>query len=332
MTTRRLFFITLTLAWAALAGIFLATTRNPVSAYAARQAFWLHEASGSRLYAAGQYALAAREYTAMIALRPERMDGYQMRGRAYARLGRLREAEQDDTAALARVEATEIARGAAPQERREAAAALYDQRGRIRAGLGQYDQSIADLTRAIHLWPQIPGTHEARMAAAYRAHRFADAAADADSVLSHHDGDPGAAYAVRGRIAARRGHFGRAAGDLARACQIQPGVADDWFDLGWYRLRAGDADGAVAAYREALVRDPDRASGWFRLAFAYLARNDPDAAMDAVNAALPRSRFADRAAARRDLADVRSDYPAAIDNFDRGAGWLREMPTGGSDN
>jgi len=320
---RRSFFTVLAFAWIVPLGLVVALTRNPITAYFARQAYWLHSARGSGCFSHEDYACAESEYGKMIALQPDRMEGYERRGEALLRLTRYSEAAADDTSALARLMAAPSQNGRSAEDLRTSRAELLCNRGKAEAGMGRYAAALSDVTQAIHLWPEIDDAHTVRMQVSYAAGKSDAASADADYVIQHKDAGMNIAYVIRSKIAARRGRYGRAAQDLAEACRLQPGIADQWFDLGWMQLKAGEASQAVATYKEALIHDPDRPSGWFRLCIAQLAAGDANAAMETVNTALPRSTAADRTAARRDLADAYHDYPSAADQFDRANGWFR---------
>jgi cytochrome c-type biogenesis protein CcmH/NrfG len=49
-----------------------------------------------------------------------------------------------------------------------------------------------------------------------------------------------------------------------------PGEVEPWFRLGNIYARTERPDEAVAAYREALVRDPQRATAWHNMGVLYL--------------------------------------------------------------
>jgi tetratricopeptide (TPR) repeat protein len=324
---RQTFFAVLTCAWIVVILVMVNVLRKPVTAYYAEQAYLRHSEQGSHEYVAGAYADAANDYTAMIALRPESMDGYRLRGRANFSLGNYSAAESDAGAALARLPATAHGRGESPDEIASDGAMLYGDRGRARLGMGIYDQAISDLTRCLQHDPHDDEARAARMQAYLLSGQSDRAIADAGLLISARSPAAGAAYTLRGRVDARRGHFARAASDLGMACQIEPGDPDHWFDAAWYTLRSGNASGAIAIYQEALIRDPERASGWFRLCMAQAANNDVAAAMDTCGRGLHVATPADRAAARHDVSDVASDYPGESETFERVAGWLQEIPT-----
>ncbi len=320
---RRSFFTILMLAWVIPLVLVVALTRNPITAYFARQAYWLHSARGSSCFSHEDYPCAEAEYEKMITLQPDRVEGYERRGQALLRLTRYSEAAADDTAALSRLTGAPSKGGRSAEDLRTMRAQLLCDRGKAEAGMGHYSAALTDITQAIHLWPEIDDAHTVRMQVSYQAGKTDAASADADYVIQHQEMGMNVAYVIRSKIAARRGRFGRAAKDMAEACRLQPGIADQWFDLGWMQLKAGEASQAVATYKEALIHDPDRPSGWFRLCIAQLAAGDSNAAMETVNTALPRSAAADRTAACHDLADVYHDYPSAADQFDRANGWFR---------
>ncbi|MEM7540163.1 MAG: tetratricopeptide repeat protein [Pseudomonadota bacterium] len=51
-----------------------------------------------------------------------------------------------------------------------------------------------------------------------------------------------------------------------------PGDPDFWFRLGTAEARLGNSDRALAAYREAVVRDPKMSKGWYNLSVVEIRR------------------------------------------------------------
>ena len=62
--------------------------------------------------------------------------------------------------------------------------------------------------------------------------------------------------------------------------------ADRWFEDGREREVAGDLDAALASYREAVGREPDRAEWCYRLGCVLRKRNDLQAAVVAFSRAV----------------------------------------------
>jgi tetratricopeptide (TPR) repeat protein len=95
-------------------------------------------------------------------------------------------------------------------------------------------------------------------------------------------------------LAGEPGSADRAVGLASRAARLAPGVAEVLDTLGTARLAAGDADGAVAAYRIAVARfgerkaagDRGRARTLVRLARAYRESGRAAAAEEALRQAL----------------------------------------------
>jgi predicted TPR repeat methyltransferase len=75
-----------------------------------------------------------------------------------------------------------------------------------------------------------------------------------------------------------RGDDAAAADLLAQAVELSPRFASAWFRLGEVRVRLGERDAAVAAFREALAADPADRNG-AALHLARLGAADPAAAM-----------------------------------------------------
>jgi tetratricopeptide (TPR) repeat protein len=104
----------------------------------------------------------------------------------------------------------------------------------------------------------------------------------------------GVAYRARGELALAERHF-------RRALEIRPSLAPAWVNLGNLRLAAGDADGAIAIYREAAARMPDAVEVQYDLGLALARSGRLAEALPHFEAAVrihPHGRFAHVALAR----------------------------------
>jgi len=91
-----------------------------------------------------------------------------------------------------------------------------------------------------------------------------------------------------GNLHFRMGHLRRAKEHLQAACEAEPGNATFWHDLGVVEYHAAEFDGAIAAFQEALVRDPDLLLAYFWLGNALYHRGRNDEAVDSFRELLDR--------------------------------------------
>jgi Flp pilus assembly protein TadD len=89
-------------------------------------------------------------------------------------------------------------------------------------------------------------------------------------------------FSLRAALAAHLAGLGTEHG-LERATRLEPDNFEYWFELGryWqYNLENSDSQKAIAAYRQALARNPYSADAYVNLATAYESENDVTAARD----------------------------------------------------
>jgi tetratricopeptide (TPR) repeat protein len=206
----------------------------------------------------GDFALAAEDAGAVIAIDPTQTAAYYNRAVAYLNLGepaRAR-ADLDDAIALA------------PE-----AAALYLERGYAHSALGDLDRAIADFDRVIALGEHVALARVERGGALLRQGNLAGALADYDRALAI---DPNLAEAYRRRSHAllQIGRLLPAIEDLQQAVRLAPDDAWSHNDLAWLlatqrpaRLRIGGR--AVGLAERAMALQPDSAAIADTLAAAF---------------------------------------------------------------
>lgn len=91
-----------------------------------------------------------------------------------------------------------------------------------------------------------------------------------------------------GNLHFRMGHLRRAKEHLRAACDADPGNGTFWHDLGVVAYHAAEFDDAIAAFQEALVRDPDLQLAYFWLGNALYHRGRNDEAIEAFRELLDR--------------------------------------------
>ncbi|MBM3319175.1 MAG: tetratricopeptide repeat protein [Candidatus Eisenbacteria bacterium] len=91
-----------------------------------------------------------------------------------------------------------------------------------------------------------------------------------------------------GNLHFRMGHLRRAKEHLRAACEMEPGNAAFWHDLGVVEYHGAEFDDAIAAFQEALVRDADLLLAYFWLGNALYHRGRNDEAIEAFGELLDR--------------------------------------------
>lgn len=139
--------------------------------------------------------------------------------------------------------------------------------------------------------------------------------------LGNDDAD---ALARRGAAAIAAGDHARALADLNRACELAPGVADNFYARARLHIAMRQFQPALDDLNETLRLDPALHEARFRRAVLHIARDDQPAAqadLTQLDLALPAA-----AALRADLADVYAGLAqndAALRQFDF---WVRSHP------
>jgi tetratricopeptide (TPR) repeat protein len=119
--------------------------------------------------------------------------------------------------------------------------------------LGQRDEAIASLRRAIKLAPKAPSIHANLGEVLRQAGKTKDAAKSLEMAVQL---DPGNAQALNnlGIIRYEEGKFDEAVDFYRRALAIKPEMSEAHNNLGNALRMAGDLDGAALAYQDALVQ------------------------------------------------------------------------------
>jgi protein O-GlcNAc transferase len=91
-----------------------------------------------------------------------------------------------------------------------------------------------------------------------------------------------------GNLHLRLGHLRRAKAHLSQACELEPGNAAFWHDLGVVTYHMADFDASIDALREALHRDPDQQLAWFWLGNALYHKGDKAGAARAFRSLIER--------------------------------------------
>ncbi len=263
-----------------------------------------------QLYAlAGEHKLAADDFTAALAIRPDDPASRLSRGQALARLGQHVEAIADFTRAI------EISPGNA---------FAYLERGTSHSASRDLDAALADLTRATQLNPFLWLALSRRAAVHVRLGQADRAVADLSEALRLDPLNPGL-YAARGEVPGRRGS---AAGllDLDEAVRLDPGNPEWRARRGIVCLGSDRPEQAEQDLTEALRTVPDHVPWLLARGEARIQLNQLDPAMsDFVEAS--RLAPADGAAylGQAIVYVTRGDHGMAIAYLDRALGFSPDL-------
>lgn len=284
----------------------------------------------------GDFAKADDEYSQMIALRPQRVDGYLLRAINEELEGQTVAAIHDNTTALT-LAREPMMRGDLFYNRAEA----YAKQGNWTRAIGDFTQAHTEYAqvRSSRLLRSVPdrqeGVYSLRADAYWHRKNYALSIQDSKAAiaLGHvHPDDYGVqakAEAALGRDQAASADFQQALqmdpdyldgyiglGDLAnkhhqyaqavavyqKAVQAAPGNAQFWGSLGWFQYEAGQNAQALKSDRYAQSLDPNQAWVNYNTALTYAAAGQSASAQAGYADALASGTAADRNAG---LADIR---------------------------
>ena len=189
---------------------------------------------------AGDPAAAVRAFDAGLAAGIPFAWAYSARGLMRARLGDLRGAEADQTAAL--------------RLRPELVEALVN-RAHVRGSLGNPRGALEDADAALALRPGVPEALSNRFDARLALQDFPGALADAETLIGL--GSTALGYACRGSVRRAQGDRAGALADFDVVVQLAPDDLAWRADRAYLRQVTGDYLGAIADYDRVLARTPN---------------------------------------------------------------------------
>ncbi|MEU0143049.1 AAA family ATPase [Streptomyces albidoflavus] len=257
---------------------------------------------------AGALAKALADYDRLDALRPgdwrtamERAVAHRQTGAYAAALAHLDEAESRLAA---------DATGTEPDP--ASLARLVRERGETRRHLGQFEEAVTLLGRALDLAPGDPGTLVSRASAHLSLGRPELAVADLDQALGARP-DHFWALLKRARTHDSLGDREAALADLARAAELAQDPALVIGERAEIHRRAGEHTAAVVAFGEAIAADPGYLWAYGGRAMAHHALGDTAAAVADLRHAL--SGKPDYLWARLRLAEIHHEQGACEAEF-----------------
>ena len=281
----------------------------------------IHYSRGVSRYMLDDFAGAAADYGQALALWPDYTDARVYRGLAHEAAGKLGDAIEDYSAAIAQ----------APERKHD----VLPRRAQAYVSQEAWDEAAADYRELAAMQTDDADLRYRLGYVLERAARLLDAhAAYAEAAVLGNVPAAGRVAALAPRVAILRAGVALQDWDACmQAGQARLAACDRilsapntlaaaelakvYFKRGFLREAAGDAQGALADYSAVLQRVPGHAGALYNRAALYQARGDADAAADDYDvliAAQPQhwqARFQ-----RGRLYFAQGDMPAAIEDFD----------------
>lgn len=302
--------------------------------------YWDHNRRGNDAYSLGDYPGAVAEYSQMVRMRPQKQDGYCLRGMAYYREQQYRLSAQDYRTAIPMF---------APD------ATVWSNLAYAEDAYGDHRQAARDFSQSLSLNPAIrdkpgwtadaqdgtPNAVKGRMWAYFEDGQYPLALKDCNALIAVHPYP--ASIAVRGKIYRRLGDFPRAVADFrtalqqnpqlffvdvqleetlaqqgqfaaavevaAEAVQANPASADAEGTLGWCQYQAGQLPQAILSDNRALTMNPAQPWVRYNLGLTYAVEGDWSQARPAYALALKNTTQEEWQGGVKDLQNARARQP-----------------------
>ncbi|MEO0468444.1 MAG: tetratricopeptide repeat protein [Bacteroidota bacterium] len=260
--------------------------------------------SRAEVYAAqGNPARAMRDYNQAIQLTPEYPEAYYGKALLMQESGRVDEALAQVRKALEinpEYEAALLFEGKVMEEQgkeddaliaytrileRKPTAMAYRQRGSLYLKLGEYQEAITDLSKAIDYNPNFALAWRERGQARFALQEYEKAIQNLNQALSIDAADP-IAYMARGDAYAAMEKFDGATFDYAKVIELQPRNAEPHVKKGLIYLSQKDYDQAFKAMNDGVQAAPSQAMAYLGRGRAYLAKGNTGRAMNDFNRAI----------------------------------------------
>ena len=203
--------------------------------------------------------------SAVVDQNPSEASAYNVRGAAYGKAGRLKEAIADFDAAIALNPTFYQA---------------YANRALVQRRLARDDLAFADYNRAIEINPSYAVAYVGRGNLYRLRKQFDYAIADFDRAIQLDRNDP-SAFHNRGLVYQAQGLHSRAIDDFSKAISLAPTAGAPFNARGLSYLATGDYKAALDDFNEVVKRDKDSYEGWTYQGLALEKLGLPDKAFAA---------------------------------------------------
>ncbi len=154
----------------------------------------------------------------------------------------------------------------------------YFNRGLAYQSKEQYDQAIADYTKAIELDPKYARPYNNRGLAYKNKGQYDQAIADFTKAIEL---DPKYTYAYynRGNAYQSKGQYDQAIADFTKAIELDPKFTNAYYNRGFAYKNKGQYDQAIADYSKAIELDPKFTNAYYFRGSAYQNKGQYDQAI-----------------------------------------------------
>ncbi len=142
-----------------------------------------------------------------------------------------------------------------------------------------YEQAIADWTKAIEIDPNYTLTYYNRGIAKRRLGDISGAITDYNKVIEINPNDAGAYY-NRGNAKYNFGDISGAIADYTKAIDINPNYVSAYYNRGIAKRRLGDISGAIADYNKVIEIDPNDVDAYYNRGIAKYDLGNYSGAID----------------------------------------------------
>jgi tetratricopeptide (TPR) repeat protein len=194
----------------------------------------------------------------VIAKSPDKARGYNNRGYAYLKQGRLDLSLQDFTMAI---------------KIQPDLAKAYNNRAQVYFDKGDFNAAFLDFNKAIEIQPDYAKAISNRAAIYLKEGRFDEALADYNEAIRIEPGLSGI-YNNRGDAYMKAGNTDLALSDYSIAIELEPEFALAYSNRGFVYLKKGDYDRALSDYSKAIAIEPDSAQAYNNRANIYFNKGD----------------------------------------------------------
>jgi len=200
----------------------------------------------------------------VVAKSPDKARGYNNRGYAYLKQGRLDLSLRDFTRAI---------------KIQPDLAKAYNNRAQVYFDKGDLDAALLDFNKAIEIQPDYAKAISNRAAIYLRKGRFDKALADYNEAIRI-EPELSGIYNNRGNVYVKIGDLESAFSDYSKAIELEPQSPVAYNNRGLVYLKKGDHDKALSDYSKAIALEPGSAQAYNNRANIYLSKGEVARALE----------------------------------------------------
>jgi len=236
-----------------------------VESFLGRGGYYAINTKANAEYSSGDYQAAIADYGRMIAMNPNKVDGYYLRGMAYYKCRMFSNGAADDTQVLHLLDTpegvAELGFGHDSPQQKQANVVIERSDALVCRGLcyqaqGQNTRAVVDFTSALQVDPHVHNGHGARANSYKSLQQYSLALADCNIDVAEHPRS-GRPYLLRGEVLDKLGRNSQSAADFRKCIALNPQESQGYYRLTSLQEKIGDFKGAVETSRIAMNSNPD---------------------------------------------------------------------------